>query len=214
MVKEERKERDLAQRFSEDRDAIETFLRAIENAKGKGEWRDARYNVFDVLGRPRLEEAHSRFVAWLLDPNAAHGLHDSFLRQFMAKAVGKEPPTTLDVTVVPEKSFVSSGIRRFDIHVTGDRWCMVVENKIDDQPWPDQRERLKEFCRQQSARGKKTWLVYLTRNARSIKQRTHSISYREVGEILDTMRPDVAADLIINHFRDHILSDLEPDHAR
>ena len=53
----------------------------------------------------------------------------------MAKAIGTEPRSTLDVTVSPE---FRCGRIRFDIHVKGDNWCLVVENKIDDFPWESQ----------------------------------------------------------------------------
>jgi len=97
--------------------------------------RNTRFNVLDVLGRPRLEEAHSSFLAWVLDPAEAHGFGDAFLLEFTRRTVRKEPPSTLDVSVSREFRF---GGMRFDIHVTGYRWCLVVENKIDDLPWEQQ----------------------------------------------------------------------------
>jgi len=77
----------LERRFAEDHGAIERLLQSVQEAKAAGQWRNTRFNVFEVLGRPRLEQAHSNFLAWLLDPGEAHGLGDKFLRQFMAKAI-------------------------------------------------------------------------------------------------------------------------------
>jgi hypothetical protein len=106
-----------------------------------------------------LEEAHSRFLAWLLNPAEAHGLGDEFLRRFMAKVIGTEPRSLVDVTVTPE---FRCGGSRFDIHVKGDRWCLVVENKVDDPPWDDQCGKYQEYCRKLTDRGEQAWLVYVT----------------------------------------------------
>jgi hypothetical protein len=123
---------ELDRRFDEEHGAIEELLQSVQEARLKGRWRNARFNVFDVLGRPRLEEAHSSFLAWVLDPAEAHGLGDAFLREFMRRSVGREPPSTLDVSV--SREYRCGGLR-FDIYVRGDHWCLVVENKIDDFPW-------------------------------------------------------------------------------
>jgi hypothetical protein len=93
---------ELDRRFSEDLGAIEKLLQSVREAKLGGRWRNARFNVFDVLGRPRLEEARSSFLTWVLDPAEAHGFRDAFLREFLRRAVGKEPPSTLDVSVSRE----------------------------------------------------------------------------------------------------------------
>src|ERR1700693_3224301 len=74
---------ELERRFAEDQEAIERLLQSVQEIKAGGGGRNARFNVFDVLGRPRLEETHSSFLAWVLDPAGAHGLGDSFLREFM-----------------------------------------------------------------------------------------------------------------------------------
>ena len=54
---------ELDRRFAEEHGAIEKLLQSVQEAKLLGRWRNTRFNVFDVLGRPRLEEAHSSFLA-------------------------------------------------------------------------------------------------------------------------------------------------------
>jgi len=199
---------ELDRRFEEDQGAIETLLQAIQKAKAAGQWRNTRFNVFDVLGRPRLEQAHSSFLAWLLDPAEAHGLEDAFLRKFMQQTIGNVPPGTRDVKVSPEFSY---GGGRFDIHVKGDRWCLVVENKIDDSPWPQQCHDYQEYCKKLKDRGDKAWLVYVTPTARRPSDKTIPwLSYREVRLIIEPLTPDASAAMAIEHFCEHIISDLEP----
>jgi hypothetical protein len=103
LLADERRAADkLQRRFDEDHGAMERLLHSVQEAKATGHWRNTRFNVFDVLGRPRLEQARSSFLAWLLDPGEAHGLEDKFLRQFMAKTIRRVPDSTMDVKVTPE----------------------------------------------------------------------------------------------------------------
>jgi hypothetical protein len=126
LVRERSAAIDLDRRFAQEHGEIEELLQSVEEAKLLSRWRNIRFNVFDVLGRPRLEEAHSSFLAWVLDPAEAHGFGDTFLLEFMRRTVGKEPPSTLDVSV--SREFRCGGMR-FDIHVTGDRWCLASVRK-------------------------------------------------------------------------------------
>jgi len=197
---------DMDRRFAEEHEAIETLLQSVQEAKLGGRWRNTRFNVFDVLGRPRLEQAHSSFLAWVLDPTEAHGFGDAFLREFMRRAVGKEPPSTLDVLVAPE---YRCGGLRFDIHVQGDRWCLIVENKIDDSAWEEQCRGYQEYCKKLTGRGEQAWLVYVTRPARRPSRKVPWLSYREVRQILESLTPDTSAAMVTEDFCEHSISDLE-----
>ena len=199
---------ELDRRFVKEHDAIEKLFQSVQEAKLLGRWRNTRINIFDLLGRPRLEEAHSSFLAWLLDPAESHGFGDAFLREFMRSSVrkGKELPSTLDVSVSRE---YRCGGMRFDIRVKGDHWCLVVENKVDDSPWEDQCRGYQEYCRKLKDRGEQAWLVYVTRPARRPSETIPWLSYREVRQILETLTPDASAAMAIEHFCEHILSNLE-----
>jgi hypothetical protein len=120
----------------------------------------------------------------------------------MMAAVGKYPPTTSDITVITEKRW-ANGI--FDLYVQGEGWFLIVENKIDDSAWQEQRDRYQLYCDQARRRGMKAWLVYL----RPSRARRFSITYGQIYEILDDLCPDARADLIIEHFKQHIFSDLK-----
>jgi hypothetical protein len=186
--------------------AVEKLLQSVEEAKLSGRWRNTRYNMFHVLGRPRLEEAHSSFLAWVLDPAEAHGFGDAFLREFMQRTVGEELPSPLDVSV--SREFRCSGIR-FDIHVKGDRWSLVVENKIDDFPWDEQCGEYQSYCQRLKDCGERAWLVYVTPALRPSCKTIPWLSYREVRRILESLTPDPSAAIAIEHFCEHVLSALE-----
>jgi hypothetical protein len=106
--------------------------------------------LFDVLGISFKEFVHSRMLGWLLNPSESHGLSDSFLRAFLAKAAerardkpvyfdGEGRPTTplqalaysfSDLTILPEYTFRNA--RRPDLVLLSndDEWLCVIENKI------------------------------------------------------------------------------------
>ncbi|MCD6497691.1 MAG: PD-(D/E)XK nuclease family protein [Deltaproteobacteria bacterium] len=48
-------------------------------------------NVFTLFHMEYVEAKHSTFVAWLLDPNADHGMEDLFLKRFLAAALASPP---------------------------------------------------------------------------------------------------------------------------
>jgi hypothetical protein len=56
---------ELKRRFGEEHGAIGNLLQSVQEAKLHGHWRHTRFNVFDVLGRHRSEEALSSFLAWV-----------------------------------------------------------------------------------------------------------------------------------------------------
>ena len=197
---------ELDLRFVKEYGAIEKLFQSVQEAKLLGRWRNTRINIFDLLGRPRLEEAHSSFLAWVLNPAESHGFGDAFLREFMRRSIGEEPPSTLDVSVSPE---YRCGGMRFDILVKGDLWCLVVENKVDDFPWERQCRKYQEYCGKLKNRGEHAWLVYVTRPARRPSRTIPWLSYRAVRQILETLTPDASATMAIEHFCEHILSNLE-----
>jgi len=206
LAKEREAAFELDRRFAEDHGAIERLLQSVQEAKLGGRWRNTRFNVFDVLGRARREEAHSSFLAWLLDPAEAHGFADALLRKFMRLSLGKEPPSTLDALVSRE---YRCGDIRFDIHVKGDGWCLIVENKIDDSFWEQQCRKYQEYCKKLMDRGEPAWLVYVTPPGRRPSGTVPWLSYREVRLILESLTPDVSAATVIKHFCEHIFSELE-----
>jgi hypothetical protein len=195
----------LDERFTEQNGPIKLLLKSVQDAKIAGLWRNTRFNLFDVMGCPRREEAHSGFLAWVLDPDEAHGFGDAFLREFMRCSVGKSPPSTSDLTVLRE---YRCGGLRFDIHVEGDRWCLIVENKIDALPMRNQCNDYQEHCARLKARGKQAMLVYVT-PSRKPPGNTPWISYGQVRRILESLVPAPSAASAIKHFCEHIISNLE-----
>ncbi len=62
--------------------ALEKFLLQNQELE-KLESLIAEFNVFETLDAVRAEIRHSNMLAWLMNPNANHGLGDQFLRLFL-----------------------------------------------------------------------------------------------------------------------------------
>lgn len=207
LANEEAAANESRRRFDEESGAIEKLLQSVEEAKRDGRWRNTRSNIFDLLGQSHLEEAHTRFLEWLLNPAESHGFGNAFLLEFLRRAIGGEPPSTEDVWVKREHE---CGDSRFDVYVEGDRWRLVVENKIHASAGEQQGSDYESYCQRVKNCGEQAWLVYVTRPDRRPSNETIPwLSYREIRQILESLTPDPSAAMAIEHFCEHVISDLE-----
>jgi hypothetical protein len=195
---------------------VGSLLAEVETSLATGQWLRTHWNMFEVLGRPRLEMAHSRAIAWLMNPREAHGLRDEFLKQFFERAHLAIPPDTIRAVVAIEKRLPSG--RRVDIEVSAPGWALVVENKIDASEGKDQTSDYEEYYRDLKSRkpkGYEFYSVFLTRRGQlaGAREGFHPVSYKDVREILesimDTRKPSGNSGLLIQHFVEHIRADLE-----
>ena len=82
-------------------------------------------NVFTILRSAHEEVAlHSRFIAFLLDPNGAHGQGDLFLRLFMEEC--GHP----DFKIKTTESQVRCEYQNIDIYITDGSNHVIIENKV------------------------------------------------------------------------------------
>ena len=96
------------------------------------------FNLFDVLRVDKAEIRHSNVLAWLLSPDGSHGLGPIFLRRFLSRLLMESAPENLshtpsqvelmnlaDVEVLREWQHIDVLVRS-----PGNRWCLLIENKI------------------------------------------------------------------------------------
>jgi hypothetical protein len=196
---------------------VGSLLAEVETSLAAGRWRKTHWNMFEVLGRPRLEMAHSRAIAWLMNPREAHGLGDAFLRKFFESAQLPIPPGTIGAVVATEKTLPSG--RRVDIEVSAPGWTLVVENKIDAPESERQTSDYEKYYCDLKARkpkGYDVYSVFLTkRGQRAGAEAFHLVSYSDVRSILEnilaTHKPSGNSGLLIQHFAEHIATELEVD---
>ncbi len=127
-----------------------------------------RFNVFETLGVVRDERKHSKFLGFLLDPGASHGLSDRFLKRILQAALEIGPSvaslTPLDIDLFDlshaEVQIERSGIDIF-VRDAQNRICVILENKVDSTEHSDQ---LSKYYRLTSERYPKSTIfgIYLT----------------------------------------------------
>jgi hypothetical protein len=105
------------------------------------------YNIFLILGCSTDERTHSKFLAWLFDPNGSHGLGDWFLKRFLrntlksidntdtVKFVDIETMATEDAEVETEDTSMDITIKIESKHC---RFICVIENKISHEEGEEQ----------------------------------------------------------------------------
>jgi hypothetical protein len=193
---------------------VQVFLREISERIETGRWHTSGWNIFDVLGQVRREDAHSDVLAWLFMPWEAHGLGDRFLREFVR--AGKTGPLPKGrVREVETRKEVGPNHGRIDIEVRGDGWVLAVENKIDAAERSGQTEDYARHYRRLQKEGFTVVGVFLTRRGGSAKAADFfkPMSYRTLRKILgqDQMHGTSDAAQVVKWFADHIRNDLEVD---
>ncbi len=122
---------------------------------------------FDILSiyKPYDENAHSRILAYLLNPAEKHLQKDKFLYRFLNMVIPKlNECSDLDKTrVVVEKSKnIKNTNRRIDILLLHQEFCIIIENKVKAK---DQNKQLEDYYNHiSSTYNKKTYVIYLTPN--------------------------------------------------
>lgn len=114
-------------------ETVEARLDMPELRRLRGE----NFNAFQVLGLDYSEDAHSRFIAELLDPRGSHGQRRTFLDLFLSQVGRADRLNVRNATVKREKSFgrvvmdgASSKGGRVDIFITDGSRHISIENKI------------------------------------------------------------------------------------
>ena len=130
-----------------------------------------RFNVFDSLTKHHLEELHTNFISYMLDPKATHDCDSIFLNCFIQtliesdkiKNIIEKSSISMDYsTVTVHKEFIE-GSEKLDIyiHFPG-KLNIVIENKIGAREQFKQIKRYVEFCEKRKKTEKEYIVLYLT----------------------------------------------------
>lgn len=111
---------------------------------------DNRFNFFEAVNMVRQETKHSRFLAFLLDPQASHGLGHQFLGRFLSAVIAGHPAPGLSPLKVAISDLHDAKVfcerDHFDISVELPSLgaLLVIENKIDASESEDQLMRYRD----------------------------------------------------------------------
>ncbi len=189
-----------------DTKAISGFLEDIDCLAPLME-RAERLNIFDILGLSRTEIRHSNMIAWLMDPNANHGLGDEVLCGIIRYAAGGQ-----DAGIRDSRSFtVYREWNCVDLLAVSDsdKYIVCIENKIDTGEHDNQLGRYKELVEGTYPDYRKAY-IYLTPAGKtsSDPETWQEMGYGDILQIIEKalegkqLRPE--ADLIIRNYTDTI----------
>lgn len=201
-------EQEKPQRIEEFRVAFTQLISSVKQMQEKGLWRKTYFNLFNTFGYLRLEAVHSNVLAWLLNPEEAHGLGDKFLRFFVYRVFNKKGlPTNFSAKVFREKQ---EGGYPMDIVVDGNNWWLVIENKIDSDEQEDQTKRYSDIWKRKGKLGDNVLLAFLSPSGWQPESSDFiPVSYKTIRELLECLQFQGDSDILIRHFTDHIFLDFE-----
>jgi hypothetical protein len=160
--------------------------------------------VFDIEYN---EQAHSSFLAWLLDPQGDHDLSERFVYKFISQVVSKTKE--LNVSRIDFKSLrvdreIPSDESRLDIRIkdpSGSFLC-IIENKIFSGEGVDQTNRLYRDFHNPAVN---ELFVFLSLNERMKPKNSNFIhmTYREILSIIKSLLKETTnhdAKYLISHY--------------
>jgi len=132
----------LANRFDEWRRVTREWVRARVKKLDKDDPLLCQISLFRTMDSGRLETAHTRTLAWLLDPkNKEHGFGDVLLSALLGRLADRDHFDHLHVESVASEYLLegSAGKGRLDVLAKGEwesmgervRWMLVIEAKVD-----------------------------------------------------------------------------------
>jgi len=155
----------------------------------------AQFNIFETLNIVDAEMRHSYVLAWLLNPNANHGLGGYFSKKFIKYLISNNKQS-LDpsISLIDFEIFDLSSleVRREWQHIDilmileDEKYVIAIENKIGSSEHGDQLERYKKTIDIEFKDFKKIF-VYLTPEEATPKDEENWITfnYKIIGDLLD-----------------------------
>lgn len=149
-----RKGMDMEKNMDSSETGLVALLDSVTSFEREHELREA-FNIFDAVGMRTQEIRHSRFLAFLLDPLAMHGLGEYFLRTFLEHVMAESdsPAMTRLAVILADLSAAEVYTERdhFDITVwlPQQKLLLVIENKIGASESSNQLLKYRERVKQQ-----------------------------------------------------------------
>jgi len=123
-------------------------------------------NIFYILKFQSAEIRHSNFLAWLLNPNANHGLRELFLKKFLKDIFAYRDLDWMDEFKIDATDLGSVEIRRewqhIDILIICKEFIVAIENKFLSKEHSDQLTRYRKTI-EKYFKSHKSVFVFLTR---------------------------------------------------
>jgi len=184
----------LAHRFDKWRKVTEEYVNSHLAKLAEDDPLRCPISLFRTMDYGRLEIAHTRTLAWLLDPVREHGFGKTLLGALLRRRCGNDRAKTFQVQrVESELPVVGSGAKgRLDVLAEGtwqdekpSGWVLAIEAKVDAWEGEAQLDKYEAWLRRRAA-GRELFLIFLTKNGRSPETGTEeweSLSFLELVRI-------------------------------
>lgn len=192
----------LADRFEEWRRRTKEFMRTHLTELDKDDPLICRISLFRTMDYERLETAHTRTLAWLLDPKGEHGFGTRLLAALLRRLSNQDCSTSLKVKHVESEYPIddSNARGRLDVLAEGawedgeqGGWVLVIEAKVDAREGEDQLQKYEGWLRS-IATGRDVFRVFLTPNGRPPETGTEeweSFSFLKLVQIFRAVYSDL-----------------------
>lgn len=195
----------------EDEEALREFLADSECLDSLCKWTGG-FNAFDVLGITCSEIRHSNVLAWLMDPDGNHGLHDGVIRGFVDYAAKcAEDDGVFDDLLMDCDGF---SIRRewchIDILAVNDeaKYVLCIENKIFSGEHDDQLARYRDEIEREFPHYRHRFLFLTPSSWEASESDWLSMGYEDVLDIIahavKTFTPAPALAQFISEYMDTV----------
>ena len=183
----------LAEHFDKWRERTRAFLHSRLNDLPADDPLLCPISLFGTMDYGRLETAHTRTPAWLLDPHGKHGFGDKLLAALLQRILGRGFGKLSVERVASELSVAGLEAKgRLDVLAEGSwendgkptRWVLVIEAKVGAMEGEAQLTKYEQWLRSYAA-GRQALRVFLTpdgRPAESGSDAWESLSYLQLAQ--------------------------------
>lgn len=190
-------------------------------------------NFFQLIRKSYLEEIHSNFICWLLNPMESHELGDFPLKLLLqlyyskqelnqkAEKISKHSISESDFLSMrfeTEKAIPSENQGRIDVYGENDQLILVIENKIKSLESQGQTVKYYKFFKEKQ-RNKKKYFIYLspTKNNCAMDEHYINITYQElfdyvIQRCLEYPGISIENRILLEQYSDNLSRTLLNDH--
>ena len=193
----------LGDRFKKWRESTQDFVRDRLAELDKDDPLKCPISLFRTMDYGRLETAHTRVLAWLLDPEAEHGFGTALLAPLLRRAGGGDHSDVLRVERVAPEFMIgtSEAMGRLDVvaegtweGAEGGGWLLVIEAKVGATEGEGQLDKYDKWI-EFNAGGRKPYRIFLTPQGRKPEGGCEEWTALSFLELVKTFRK-VYADLV------------------
>lgn len=155
------------------------------------------FNLFQVLKFEYGEIRHSNVLAWLLDPNESHGLHETFLKKWLMRVVhetSSNAPSPVRAVDIDAWQLLGVQVHRewqnIDLLLVltfskQEEWVICIENKVNSTQSKGQLRKYRSRVEREFSNATQRIYLFLTKNGETPDDDAYiEATYDQVHKVL------------------------------